>query len=84
MSKYKIKEVRKTLNGGKTRSIFFIYTPFLFFWKKYEVRWDSHEWVKKVFLSFEEAKKYIEDLESKQDLEHQNKTKKKETIIHRL
>lgn len=84
MSKYRIKEVRKTLNDGKTKSIFYIYRPLLFFWKRYEVRWDSHEWVKRVFLSLEEAKEYVKSLELEQELECQNKVKKKETIIHKL
>lgn len=86
MSKYKIKEVRKTLVNGEVESVFYIYKPFLFFLRKYDERvissWVGSYTKRNKFSSLDNALSRIIDLQEGDKVNSAEKVKKIETIIH--
>lgn len=83
MSKYKIKEVKKTLNNGEVESVFYVYKPYLFWWT-YEAHFDGYENIKTQFYSLESASARIKNSEEQDRKNFSKKVKKTETIIHKL
>ena len=80
MSKYKIKEVKKTLNNGEVESVFYIYKPYLFFWRKYNTYFTEKEY----FDSLESALVRIKNSEEQDRKNSAKKVKKTEIIIHKI
>lgn len=83
MIKYKIEEVKKTLNNGEVESVFYIYRDYLFFCRAYKAHFDGYEDVKTEFKSLSDALSEVRLLEERNKRDFAQKTKKTETIIHK-
>jgi hypothetical protein len=85
MSKYRIEEIRETLNSGEVISTFYIYRVYLLFFRKYERRYLGHGgWGIDFYDKKENAEKRVKQLINNEQEIVAQKTKKKEIIIHKL